>query len=103
MKLISKFLLIIFLLFIFCSCSHSTSIQRTEGRYGGTDFTLNNKDFLKKIHIKGLRLRLAPNAMINVDIRTIADFVHPIGIGENHNLGPNDINMQPWALCNILF
>ncbi|MGD9211166.1 MAG: hypothetical protein PVI90_10340 [Desulfobacteraceae bacterium] len=103
MKLLSLFLLCLILLLFTCSCSQSTSVKLVRKNTGYHNFTLDSRDYIGNKSIVGLRLYLSENTMIDLNIKTIADFIRPADIEQNKRLYPEEIEIQPWALCEISF
>ena len=101
MKIIVKILLIFILLS--CACSHTTSIRFENDNFSSGNLTVDDRDFNKRTSNDGLCLQLSRNAMINVDLKSIANFVQPMTISQNQNFWPNRNDIHPWALCNISF
>jgi ABC-type transporter MlaC component len=101
----SSFKFFIFLLIMVCTdaCSHSTATRFNHENVDAINFTIENKDFLKKANPNKLHFHITRNMDINVDIKSIADYVQPIVIDQSKKYWPDDYDLQPWAFCSIYF
>lgn len=102
MKTLSIMLLITLVFLIFNACSHSTHII-SKKKSSNINFTLEEKDFLKNGYAEIFQLHLSSNTKINIDLRSIADFVQPIILDQTPKLLSDEIEMHPWAFFRISF
>lgn len=102
MKILLQILPIVLLFLIFSACSHSSHLTSTK-KVNDTKFTLENKTVLKRSHVNMFQVRLSSNTTINVNVKSIADFIQPISINQTPKLLFDGVDMHPWALCTISF
>ncbi len=100
-----KFLLISFMLLslLMNACSHSPSQWSLNRAYRDNSFTIDRHDYKKITSTVGIKLRLSNNAMIDLDLRSIANFVQPKNIEESYNFWIEQDYARPWAVCHISF
>ena len=101
MNILAKILLI-FILFS-CACSHTTYIRLKNDNFQNGSLTVDDRNFYKRTSSTGLCLQLSRNAMINVDLQSIANFAQPTTLNRNQIYWSDRNDMHPWVLCNISF
>ena len=103
MKLLLGFFLCLMLLLFTGACTHSKAIRFSAGHLNNPKFTIDSRDYIGKRSIIGLRLHISQNTILNLNIKSIADFIQPSDIDQNNTLSLDNIEIQPWALCEISF
>ena len=103
MKLVLKILFIFMLLSLSSACSHGKSIQPVIIQSNHKSFTLDNRDYIGKKSLIGVRLHLSKNTMINFNLRSIAEYIQPSDIEKENRFYLQEVETQPWALFEISF
>ena len=85
------------------ACSHSTIHYYDNQKCANNNFTIDRRDYKKITSVAGFKLRISNNTLIDVDLKSIANFVQPRDLEETPALWPDEVRFHPWAICHIAF